>query len=100
MLKRDFSPECDFFGDSTRWAVPPPLDQERFDRLRALSPTAAIAAWLEGDFGLGDTPAMISAMRKDPRISVSDAAIHGFMMNAMAKGWAVSSCLRWLVKAR
>ncbi len=34
-----------------------PQNKERFERLRALTPMAAVRAWLDGDFGIGDEPA-------------------------------------------
>lgn len=73
---------------------------KRFKRLSALSAHEAIHAWLDGDFGIADPPAMISAIRKDPRITMSVAEIQDSMMSALERGWAVSTCLKRLVGAR
>jgi hypothetical protein len=48
---------------------------ERFERLKRLTPLEATRAWLEGDFDLDDEPALIEALRKDKRISLSDDKI-------------------------
>jgi hypothetical protein len=45
-----------------------PRDKKRFENLRSLSPVDAVRAWLDGDFGMGDEPALISAIRRDSRI--------------------------------
>jgi len=40
-------------------------NKERFEKLQTLAPVDAIQAWLDGDFGIGDEPAMIAAIHKD-----------------------------------
>ena len=77
-----------------------PVDKKRFARLSALSPMEAIQAWLDGDYGLGDWPAMVSAIRKDSRISISDTAIVDFMDEAAMKPLLASTCMKRLVAAR
>ena len=42
-----------------------PQNKECFERLRTRSPVAAVQAWLEGDFGMGDEPALIAAIREN-----------------------------------
>ena len=42
-----------------------------------------LQAWLDGDFGIGDEPAMIAAIRMDTRIVVSDEGIEDVILNAM-----------------
>lgn len=74
-----------------------PQNIERFDKLRALSPIEAVQAWLDGEFGIGDEPAMIAAIRKDPRISLSDDQIIDAVSDAMDEGSDASACLERLV---
>jgi hypothetical protein len=50
-------------------------NEERFERLRKLTPIEATRSWLEGDFGLNDEPATMEALRKDKRITISDDKI-------------------------
>jgi len=71
-------------------------NKERFERLQALGPIDAVKAWLEGDFGIDDEPAMISAIRKDPRISLSDDAIIDALSEAMDEGLSAEACLERL----
>jgi hypothetical protein len=63
-----------------------PKNRERFVRLSALSPAEAVQAWLDGDFAMGDEPALISAIRKDQRISLSDDDLEDAMLDAMDEG--------------
>jgi len=58
-------------------------NEERFERLRKLTPVEATRAWLDGDFGLEDEPAMIEALRKDKRITLSDDKIIDLFGEAM-----------------
>ncbi|MFN9173476.1 MAG: hypothetical protein ACK58N_02895 [Synechocystis sp.] len=60
-----------------------PQNRERFERLSSLSPVAAVQAWLDGDFGIGDEPALIQAIRKDKRIKLSDSQIIDVMADMM-----------------
>jgi len=71
-------------------------NKERFERLRALSPVDAVQAWLEGDFGIGDEAAMIAAIRKDPRITVSDDEIVDTIFDAMDEELDARTCLERL----
>ena len=77
-----------------------PTDKNRFAALSALSPVDAVRAWLDGDFGIGDEPALISAIRKDSRISVSDDAIIDAIMDAMDDGLDAPACLERLARPR
>lgn len=56
---------------------------KRFEALRKLTPVAAVKAWMEGDFGIGDEAALIEAIRKDKRITRSDDEIIAFMADAL-----------------
>ena len=58
-------------------------DSERFERLRKLSPIDAAKAWLQGDFGLDDEPALIEALRKDKNIMLYDDKIIDLFADAM-----------------
>jgi hypothetical protein len=72
----------------------------RFEALRALTPIAAVQAWLEGDFGMGDEPAMIAAIRKDARVSLSDDDIIDAICGAMDEGLDAQDCLERLAGSR
>ena len=77
-----------------------PQNKERFDRLRALAPLDAVRAWLEGDFGIGDEPAMIAAIRKDARVTLSDDAITDVICDAMDEGLDAQACLERLASGK
>jgi len=74
----------------------PPQDKKRFEQLSALSPVDAVRAWLDGDFGMGDESALISAIRKDSRIKISDDAIEDVIMDAMDEELDAEACLERL----
>lgn len=74
------------------------LNKERFERLRALSPTDAVRAWIDGDFGFGDEPALIEAIRKDTRISISDDDLIDAMSDAMDERLDADTCLGHLAR--
>jgi len=63
-----------------------PADPERFKRLSKLSPIAAVEVWLDGDFGWGDEPALILAIRRDKRVKLPDDEIIDMMADAMIDG--------------
>lgn len=48
---------------------------ERQARLAQLSPADAVRALFDGEFGMGDEPAICFAIRRDPRITLDDDAI-------------------------
>ena len=75
-------------------------NQERFDKLRALTPVDAVRAWLDGDFGMGDEPAMIAAIRRDTRLSLSDDDITDAVCDAMDVGLDAPACLDRLAGSR
>ena len=50
-------------------------DRQRFESLRKLAPREAVQAWLNGEFGIDDEPALIEALRRDPRVIGSDDQI-------------------------
>jgi hypothetical protein len=60
-------------------------DRERYERLRKLSPIEATKAWLEGEFGMDDEPALIEAIRKDKNIMLSDDQIIDLFANALSE---------------
>lgn len=61
------------------------MGNERFQRLRQLTPVEAAKAWLSGEFGICDEAAMIEAIRKDARITLSDAEIRDFFFKALGE---------------
>jgi len=62
-------------------------DRQRFESLRKLAPREAVQAWLNGEFGIDDEPALIEALRRDPRVIGSDDQIIDTFCNAMVEGW-------------
>ncbi len=72
-------------------------NSERFDRLQALPPPEAVRVWLEGDFGIGDEPAMIAAIRADPRVTLADRDIIDVICGAMDDGVDARTCLARLM---
>jgi hypothetical protein len=85
---------------SRHWIFMQPQDKQRFEKLSALLPVDAVRAWLDGDFGMGDEPALISAIRKEPCIKISDAAIEDAVLDAMDEGLDAEACLERLVGLR
>ena len=73
-----------------------PQNKERFERLRALTPIDAVRAWLDGDFGIGDEPAMLAAIRRDMRVAGSDNDITDTICEAMDDDLDASACLERL----
>ena len=73
---------------------------ERFERLRALAPIDAVRAWLDGDFGIGDEPALLAAIRRDTRVTASDDDITGTICEAMDEGLDAAACLERLAASR
>jgi len=73
-----------------------PQDKERFKRLEALTPVEAVKSWVKGDFGMGDEPALISAIREGTRISLSDDGLEDAILDAMDEGLNAPSCLQLL----
>jgi hypothetical protein len=47
----------------------------------------AVQAWLNGEFGIDDEPALIEALRRDPRVIGSNDQIIDTFCNAMVEGW-------------
>ena len=77
-----------------------PQNKERFERLRALTPIDAVRAWLDGDFGIGDEPAMLDAIRRDMRVGGSDNDITDTICEAMDDDLDASACLERLATPR
>ncbi len=67
--------------------------------LRSINPLDAVRTWLEGDFGIGDEPLLIEAIRKDPRVKLSDDQIIAVVCSAMEEGLDANSCLERLTVA-
>jgi len=77
-----------------------PQDKKRFENLSTLTPIDAVRAWLDGDFGIGDEPALISAIRKDSRVKASDDAIENAILDAMDEILDAEECLEQLAGLR
>lgn len=74
----------------------PPANRQRYERLRSLKPIQAVEAWLTGDFGLGDEPALLEAIRKDLRVTLDDEMMLDAIAAAMDGGMSPDECLELL----
>ena len=74
-----------------------PQDMKSFEELSALSPLDAVRAWLDGEFCIGDEPAMVSAIRRDLRIKISAEEIEDAILDAMDEELAAEACFKRLV---
>ncbi|MGP8238075.1 MAG: hypothetical protein ACLQVW_22065 [Limisphaerales bacterium] len=64
--------------------------------MKALSPVDAVSVCLNGDFGMSDEAALISAIRKDQRITLSDDELMDLIVEAMEDGVEAPACLERL----
>ena len=71
----------------------PSARRQRYERILALTPIQAVEAWLTGNFGLGDEPALLQAIRKDPRVVLDDEMMIGAIAAAMDEGMTPEECL-------
>jgi len=70
------------------------------DKYRTFSPIDAVRAWLDGEFGIGDESAMIEAIRKDSRVSLSDDGIIDAILDAMDDGLDAPACMERLAGSK
>ena len=75
-----------------------PQNQDRFTYLSALAPVQAVQACLDGDCRMGDEPALISAIRKDERILLSDEDAIEALCDAIDEGLNAPACLERLAR--
>ena len=71
-------------------------NKQRFDSLRDLAPVAAVQSWLDGNFGIGDEPALIEAIRKGARVRLQDGKIVDTIYDSMAESISAQECLERL----
>ena len=71
-------------------------NKQRFDTLRGLAPVAAVQSWLDGEFGIGDEPALIEAIRIDGRVCLPDGKIIDAIYDSMAESMSAQECLERL----
>lgn len=57
----------------------------------------ALQVWLDRNFGIGDEAAMIEAIRKDTRVTLSDDVIVDVVCDAMDEGLDAQGCMERLV---
>jgi hypothetical protein len=74
-------------------------NQQRMDAFKRLEPVAAIQAWLDGDFGIDEEPALCAAIRKDSRITLSDDDIADTISEALDDERDAEACLERLAAA-
>lgn len=61
---------------------------------------AAVQAWLDGDFGIGDEPALIASIRKDTGVTLSEDDIIDAMCDAIDDCLDAPACLERLASAQ
>jgi len=66
---------------------------QKMESFKRLSPLEAMQVWLDGDFGIDEEPALCTAIRKDPRITLSDDDIIDRMVDAMEEDCDAATCL-------
>lgn len=65
-----------------------------------MSPIEAVQAWMDGEFGFGDEPAMLEAIRKDKQITCSDNRIEKLIYDAMEEELDAAACLERMTSAK
>jgi hypothetical protein len=73
---------------------------QRMENLKKLSPLEAVQVWLDGGFGIDEEPALIFAIRKDSRITLSDDDIIEVIIDAMDSNCDAAACLECLADSR
>ena len=73
------------------------LNKQHLELLQELAPIDALEVWVAGDFGIGDEPTLIGAIRKDERILLSDDAIVEVVCDAMDEGLDAQECIERLI---
>lgn len=63
-----------------------------------LTPIGAIQKWLNGEFTIGDEPALIAAIKQD-RIRLDDQTIENIILDAMDDELSADECLERLLNA-
>ena len=69
------------------------MDFERHGRILKMTPLEAARTMLEYDFGIGDEPALGFAIRKDPRITLTDDALFDLLGEAEDLDWTPQDLL-------
>ena len=73
------------------------MNPKRHDALSRLAPIDAIHAFLAGDFGIGDETAIMTAIRRDPRVTLSNEEILDVLDGALEDGVNAETCLARLM---
>jgi len=74
----------------------PMRDIENYRRLERLSPLEAIRVFLDGDFTIGEDEALMSAIRGDLSVRLSDERIADIMADCMEIEDSPEECYRKL----
>ena len=72
---------------------------QRFESIRKLAPMDAVQAWLNGEFGIDEEPALIEAIRRDPRVTGSDDEIIDTFCAALDEGWEAQQTFERLTRS-
>ena len=72
---------------------------QRFESIRKVAPIDAVQAWLNGEFGIDEEPALIEAIRRDPRVTGSDDEIIDTFCAALDEGWEAQQTFERLTRS-
>jgi hypothetical protein len=59
----------------------------------------AVQAWLNGEFGIDEEPALIEAIRRDPRVTGSDDEIIDTFCAALDEDWDAQQTFERLTRS-
>lgn len=80
------------------WPIPP-SDKARFEQLRQKPADEAIFIWLDGDFTIGEEPALLEAIRRGLSISLDDGAVTEIICDCMDDDLSTEQCRERLLEA-
>ncbi|HEX6985854.1 MAG TPA: hypothetical protein VF170_10770 [Planctomycetaceae bacterium] len=73
------------------------MDSKRDKALSRLTPIEAIRAFLAGEFGIGDETAIVAAIRRDPRVTLTEDEVLEVLGDALEEGVDAETCLARLM---
>ena len=81
-----------------KWPFPAP-DKKRFEELRQKPPEVAISIWLQGEFTIGEEPALLEAIRDGLSLRLDDGEITEIICDCMDDDLSAPQCKERLFKA-
>ena len=71
----------------------PIKDPKNYERLKRLSPLAAVQVWIDGDFSIGEDPALLFAIRTGTNTKLSDSEITDLICDSIEAEEDAKTCL-------